>query len=97
MKTFGPQLYRTLCASSKESSPPDGIDALILDLYDEVEQTYRHLPDGARRDKCREWGLTYEGDPHAPAARASGSARAAGAVRGRGLEYAAIPFPKPQR
>lgn len=32
------------------------------DLYDDVENTYRHLPDGTRRDKCREWGLQYDDD-----------------------------------
>lgn len=42
---------------------PAGIERLILDHYDETEHTHRHLPDTARRDKCREWGLIYEGDP----------------------------------
>jgi hypothetical protein len=46
---------------------PGGIDKLILDLYNDLENTYRDLPDGAKRDKCREWGVIYEGDaPSAP-------------------------------
>lgn len=54
---------------------PTGIDQLLLDHYDEVEHFYRNLPDGARRDQCRQWGLLYEGDtvPDSPGGGGSSS------------------------
>jgi hypothetical protein len=40
-----------------------GIDKLLLDLYNDVENYYRDYPDATRRDAAREWGILYTGDP----------------------------------
>ncbi len=45
---------------------PTGIEKLILDLYNDVENYYRDYPPGARRDLCRAWGLIYDEDAHEP-------------------------------
>lgn len=53
---------------------PAGIDKIILDLYNDVENHYRDLPPGARREKSREWGLLYDDTPgEAPSSSSTSS------------------------
>ncbi len=42
---------------------PTGIEKLILDLYNDVENHYRDYPAGTRRDFARAWGVQYDDDP----------------------------------
>jgi hypothetical protein len=37
----------------------DNADELIAKVWDEVEETYRELPDELRRDKAKDYGLSY--------------------------------------
>ena len=34
-------------------------DALILDVWNDVEATFSHLPDDRKREECRLYGLKY--------------------------------------
>ena len=35
------------------------VDAIILDIWNQVEAFYSHLPAEQRLDKCREYGIIY--------------------------------------
>ena len=41
----------------------DGVDAVILDLWDTIEFTYRHDDAATLRRKAREWGVVYAPRP----------------------------------
>jgi hypothetical protein len=55
-KTLQKDNNRTLQSLAKMRS--DG-DVLIAKIWDEVEASYRELPDDIRREKSKEYGLTY--------------------------------------
>lgn len=44
---------------------PD-VDALVLDLWEEIEFAFRRQPAASLRNKAREWGVVYESRPGEP-------------------------------
>lgn len=55
-KTLQKNNTRTLIELSKLRCD---VDNLISKIWDEVENTYRELPDELRREKAKEYGLIY--------------------------------------
>ena len=46
-------------ASQKMAELREEADQLIQDMWNEVEETYSHLPEEIKREKAREYGVVY--------------------------------------
>jgi len=52
-------LYKALEYTEKIGALRKEADDIILQVWNEVEQTYRNSPDDLRKDLCEEYGLVY--------------------------------------